>query len=370
MIFATLYYITLTKDFQQGEIINQLQIVKVQCDTYEPQNYTQIPEGMFFGCNVTIQNPTQHTLTLQSLSTRYFREKIYSAGPNLHLIAEGGYHGEKKTIMPGNNIIYLLMIYMWDIEIPSPASTTPVWYVTLHVKCGFSARILQTTGAQSIQTCADFEKVTATARPSEDEAYSLLFTYPALIMGTWIIGTEITVFTNSLKAEKTGRLLAINFMLLAAFILSLLAFPILPYPPPYRTDGITLPATGGITGLVIIATVFLLLVTVLSITTALTFFLGQRWAKNLAIITIILLILSLVFAIPVVGLFIPNFAGTGAIVLLVSLVTILAVIISILTSAEWKDYIALAIAMLTTTLLPIVIFLLILLVALLIISIV
>jgi len=336
MIFATLYYITLTTDFQQGEIINQLQIVKVQCDTFEPQNYTQIPQGTFFDCNITIQNPTQHTLTLQSLSTRYFREKIYSAGPNLHLIAEGGYQGEKKDIRPGNNIIYLLMIYMWDIEIPSPASTTPVWYVTLRVKCGFSARILQTTGAQSIQTCADFEKVTAIARPSEDEAYGLLFTYPALIIGTWIIGTEITVFTNSLKAMKTGRLLAINFMLLAAFILSLLAFPILPYPPPYRTGGIIPPATGGIAGLLIIATVFHLLVTVLSITTALSFFLGQRWAKNLAIITIILFILSLVFAIPVVGLFIPNFAGTGAIVLLVSLVTILAVIISILISQNVK----------------------------------
>ncbi len=268
--------------------------------------------GEFFECNFTIENPTNHSVTLLGVSATYERKTPSS----LYLIARGS-RSYNLNFELGNHTFTLKMYCLTYTEKPPPSIlTTPSFHVDITVKYGFSARILGATVSDST-----VEGTWVVARPPNDETYPLLFMYPVLIIGTWTIGIGaalIVEFTKVKEVIKIEQLASANFLLFALFVFAILLLPSLYYPPPYRASEISLPATGGLAGLTILVKNILRFIIVLNIITAIGLFLHRRWAKTLALAILILFIISIFYANLLLGLFIPSFADISTLILLIS----------------------------------------------------
>jgi hypothetical protein len=300
MFFAFQYNSVLAADAQQGETISRLRLVETESNTSEPQLYIGL-EGTIFESNVTVENPTGRLLTLSNqhgeslIWLRYFREKHYEAGSSQYLIAEGLYLGNKTTLYPGNNTFDIEMKYSSASEdLTSPESTTPFWYVTLRVKYGFSARILEIEGSGSMQICTHFEVPAINARADSDETYPLMFAYLTSILSTWIIGIDtmlIIELARAKDAKKVKRLGTLNFVLLGLFIICSLLLFWVGYPsPPMAYYGPILPGSGGI--VVIMLMTYIVFVAMLSLATALGLLFDGRWSRALAYVVLVLFVFS------------------------------------------------------------------------------
>jgi hypothetical protein len=302
VLFAFQYHSVLTADAQQGEIISQLRLVKIESNTSEPQSYSEL-NGTAFESNITIENPNDRLISVYEIWPRYFREKDYDGLTSQYLIAEGFYLGNETTLYPSNSTFNIEMQYRSPIELTSPGSTTPYWFVTLRVKCGFSARLLEITGLGSIQTCTDFEEQVGTARVDSDETYPLLFAYLTSIIGTWIIGTDTMLIIELARAKdlkKIKRLETVNFVLLGLFVLCALLLPLVPYPSPSMAYyGPILPGSGGIGVILILIQSAVAFIALLSFTTAIGLSFDRGWSRTLAPLTLAVFALFPFYPIPV-----------------------------------------------------------------------
>jgi hypothetical protein len=302
VFFGFQYQNVLAADSQQAEIINQIRLIKVAYNTFDPLIYTGTKNGGFFECNFTIENLSNHTVTMLEISSTYLRKKE----PQLYIVAQGVYVFPGENLSLGNRTFTLKMNYVSYTELPPDNLTTPLFWVEISVKYQFSARNLSATASDSA-----VENNGAIARPQSDETYTLLFMYSALIISAWVLGMGAVLIVMLSKAEKTRfeveRLAGLNFLLLAFFIFCLLLFSSLPYPPPYMAVGFSPPATGGIAGLHGLIVIFLELTAVLNTLTAIELIFHQRWARILMLAAFLLSVLFLLSVISLYGLFIPVF---------------------------------------------------------------
>jgi hypothetical protein len=311
--FAFQYQSIMATDSRQGEIISQIRLTEVEYNSSEPLICLNAENGEFFECNFTIENPTNHSVTLLSVSATYQRE---TPSLSLYLIARGSC-SYNLNLDPRKYTFTLKMYCLTYTEKPPPSiPTTARFHVDITVKYGFSARILWATVSDST-----VESTWVVARPLNDETYPLLFMYPVLIIGTWTIGTGATLiveFTKAKEVRKIEQLASANFLLFALFVFSILLLPSLYFPPPYRVSEFSPPATGGLAGLTIFVEILFRFVIASNMITAIGFFLHRRWARTLALAIFILFILSIFYANLILGLFIPSFADISILILFIS----------------------------------------------------
>ncbi len=315
--FVFQYHSVFVTDSLQATVMNQIRLMSVEYNSSDPLTITGTRTGGFFDCNFTIENLAENSVALLEIRSTFAREKDNS----LYIVAEAAYSGEEKNLDVGNTTFTVRMHYTTVTELPSDMVTTPVFFVTISVKYGSSTRNISATVSGS--TVSNEGGVT---RTESDQTYSMLFTYSTLIMGTWILGIGAMLTVEFVKVEKTAakveRLAGANFLLIAMFIFFILFIPMMPYPPPYRASSY-IPASGGITGLQNILTIFLELTAASCIVTASGLFLNQRWAKILSWFTFALCALFIVSLAVLHDVLLPVFlTDLGRLVFFASLVMV------------------------------------------------
>jgi hypothetical protein len=285
-IFLYQYQNILIADSAEGQLMNQIRLVKVEYNSSDPLTITGTHDGGFFNCNFTIQNPTNSSFDFLGISALFYRDRSHA----LYLIAQGGGSGGDQQLTPGNHSFSVRMMYLSYTELPPDNFTTPVFQVTTTVKEGFSARNVYAETSGSVIT-----NWGATSRSETDETFQLIYTYASLPMVTWILGLSLTLIIELITARRTSseieQIAGFSLLLIPIFILCIWSLQWIPYPQPYRATGISVPS-GGVAGLMILVTIFFAAMTALSLASAFGFLFHQGWAEATAILVAVLFAIS------------------------------------------------------------------------------
>jgi hypothetical protein len=216
---VVMYQKVLAQDAQEGQLLSQVKISRIEYDSSDPKTNTGASDGIFL-CTFTFDLPANYSCRLPYFDIGYYR---YGATDS-YAIASGFF--SKISINSSNSTFTVEMSYVGN-NAEAANNTTPVFRISAVVMHDIAARelIIESHGGKIENTLY--------GRANQDQTYDLLALYANIVAYVWIIGLGLASAAMVLKSERTRQIerwVACTFLLniygvIAVLILSRLTLP-------------------------------------------------------------------------------------------------------------------------------------------------